>query len=197
LHYAAKYGHVDLCKVLIDRGGSLGKRNKQNQNAYDVAENHVVRQYLLPLVFQAERGGQADYQHQHHQPQAAYQQQPMYQQQQQQQQQQSQSVNLAPPPPQPTAANYNRPSQVYSANTNNSSLPTTAAPLNPHVNVSSSSGGFAAQPPVIGGGEGIVPPVYIHQPPPQPAYSGATAAQRASPNIRTFQPGKSVTLFVR
>ncbi len=62
LHYASKYGHVELCKVLLERGSSLAKRNKQNQNAYDVSDSHVVRQYLLPLVFQAERSGPSDQQ---------------------------------------------------------------------------------------------------------------------------------------
>lgn len=32
-------------------------KNKQQQSAYDIAESHLVRQYLLPLVLQAERGG--------------------------------------------------------------------------------------------------------------------------------------------
>jgi hypothetical protein len=183
LHFAAKYGHADLCKVLIDRGGSLGRRNKQNQSAYDVADNHVVRQYLLPLVFQTERGGQADYHQQH-------QQQPVYQQQYHQQSQQPQPINMAPPPPQFTSANYSRPSHVFSASAS-ASLPT-LSPAHPF-NMASSSGtdGFAVSPPILGGGEGIIPPVYIRQPPSHPVFSGATVAQRASPNIRTFQPGQS------
>ena len=55
LHYAAKHGHVDNCKILVDRKASILKRNKQNKTAYEVSEGHdVVRQYLLPLVLQAE-----------------------------------------------------------------------------------------------------------------------------------------------
>eukprot|EP01035_Chromulina_nebulosa_P018487 gene18487-24200_t len=49
LHYASKYGHFELCKLLIDRGCSPAKRNSSNKTAYDVTENHVIRQYLLPL----------------------------------------------------------------------------------------------------------------------------------------------------
>lgn len=56
MHYGAKYGNLDICKILIKNGASLLKRNKVQQSAYDVAEGHDnVRQYLLPLLFQAER----------------------------------------------------------------------------------------------------------------------------------------------
>jgi hypothetical protein len=55
LHYAAKYGHHDLCKVLVGKGAFAGKRNNVEQTPYDVSENHIVRQYLLPLQFQSER----------------------------------------------------------------------------------------------------------------------------------------------
>ena len=55
LHYAAKYGHVELCKHLIQLGSSPAQRNTDGATAYDVTENHVVRQYLLPLQLQAER----------------------------------------------------------------------------------------------------------------------------------------------
>eukprot|EP00981_Chlorochromonas_danica_P007720 scaffold1869_cov163-Ochromonas_danica.AAC.32 len=55
LHYAAKYGNLDICKYLIEKGASAHVRNKANQTSYDVAESHLVRQYLLPLVLQAER----------------------------------------------------------------------------------------------------------------------------------------------
>lgn len=55
LHYAAKYGHLDLCRNLIGRGAFAGKKNDQGQTAYDTAGNHTVRQYLLPLHFQSER----------------------------------------------------------------------------------------------------------------------------------------------
>jgi hypothetical protein len=55
LHYAAKYGNLDMCRFLIEKGSKTHLRNKQNQTAYDVAENHLVRQYLLPLVLTGER----------------------------------------------------------------------------------------------------------------------------------------------
>lgn len=54
LHYAAKSGHLDMCKLLIDRGCSPAKKNNQNQSPYDISENHLVRQYLLPLIFKYE-----------------------------------------------------------------------------------------------------------------------------------------------
>lgn len=55
LHHAAKNGHLDLCRVLIENGAPAHLTNKQNQTAYDIAENHLVRQYLLPLVLQSEK----------------------------------------------------------------------------------------------------------------------------------------------
>jgi hypothetical protein len=55
LHYAAKYGHLELCRTLIERGAFAGKKNDQGQTAYDTTESHTVRQYLLPLQFQSER----------------------------------------------------------------------------------------------------------------------------------------------
>lgn len=56
LHYAAKYGHLDLCKFLIERGAAVHARNRNKQSPYDLAESHLVRQYLLPLQLAAERG---------------------------------------------------------------------------------------------------------------------------------------------
>lgn len=61
LHFASKYGNIDMCKVLTEKGCPVGKKNGRGQTAYDVAESHVVRQYLLPLQLQSEReayGGQ-------------------------------------------------------------------------------------------------------------------------------------------
>lgn len=55
LHYAAKYGHLELCKYLIEHGSQANIKNKQQQTPYDVAQSHSVRQFLLPLQFQAER----------------------------------------------------------------------------------------------------------------------------------------------
>ena len=55
LHYAARYGHLDLCRILVERGSFAGKKNDQGQTAYDTTECHTVRQYLLPLQFQSER----------------------------------------------------------------------------------------------------------------------------------------------
>lgn len=54
LHYAAKAGHLDLCKILVDRGCSPARRNNHNQTPYDATDNHLVRQYLLPLIFKYE-----------------------------------------------------------------------------------------------------------------------------------------------
>ena len=58
LHFASKYGNIDICKLLVERGCSPGKKNSKNQTAYDVAESHVVRQFLLPLQLKAEREAQ-------------------------------------------------------------------------------------------------------------------------------------------
>lgn len=55
LHYASKYGHLELCKLLVSRGCSAAAKNLGNQSPYDITENHVIRQYLLPLQFQSER----------------------------------------------------------------------------------------------------------------------------------------------
>lgn len=55
LHYAAKYGNLDMCKFLIEKGSKTYLKNKQNQTSYDVSENHLIRQYLLPLVLSGER----------------------------------------------------------------------------------------------------------------------------------------------
>ena len=54
LHYACKYGHVGMCKYLIDQGANILTKNHAGQSAYDVAESHSVRQYLLPLTFKEE-----------------------------------------------------------------------------------------------------------------------------------------------
>ena len=67
LHFAAKYGHVDLCKFLVDQGSNPGRHNAQRQTAYDVAESHVVRQYLLPLVLASERENEGSMQQQQQQ----------------------------------------------------------------------------------------------------------------------------------
>lgn len=55
LHYAAKYGHLECCKYLVEKGAPVHLRNKAGQSAYDVADSHLVRQYLLPLLLVAER----------------------------------------------------------------------------------------------------------------------------------------------
>ena len=55
LHYSAKYGHHELCKLLVGKGAFPGARNNVGLTPYDVADNHIVRQYLLPLQFQNER----------------------------------------------------------------------------------------------------------------------------------------------
>lgn len=51
LHYAAKYGKIDMVKYLVGRGALVAKRNARRLTPYDVATSHVVRQYLLPLQF--------------------------------------------------------------------------------------------------------------------------------------------------
>lgn len=55
LHYASKYGHLDLCKFFIEQGCSAARKNFKGLTPYEVTENHIVRQYLLPLQLQAER----------------------------------------------------------------------------------------------------------------------------------------------
>ena len=55
LHYASKYGHLELCKHLVERGAFPARKNALNQTPYDLAESHLVRQFLLPLQFVAER----------------------------------------------------------------------------------------------------------------------------------------------
>jgi len=55
LHYAAKYGNIDICRILIDASASPAVRNSQGQSAYDMSDNHIVRQYLLPLQLACER----------------------------------------------------------------------------------------------------------------------------------------------
>lgn len=55
MHTASRYGHKDLCQYLIENGCIVGKRDNSGKTAYDVAENHVVRQYLLPLQLTFER----------------------------------------------------------------------------------------------------------------------------------------------
>lgn len=55
LHTASKYGSIEICKFLVEKHCSSVQRNSQNQTPYDIAENHVIRQFLLPLQFQHER----------------------------------------------------------------------------------------------------------------------------------------------
>jgi ankyrin repeat protein len=54
LHFASKYGNIDICRYLVGLNCLTGSRNSSNQSPYDVAESHIVRQYLLPLQFQEE-----------------------------------------------------------------------------------------------------------------------------------------------
>lgn len=183
LHFAAKYGHVELCKVLLERGSSLSRKNKQNQNAYDISENHIVRQYLLPLVFQAERSQP---------PEQMQQQQPTFQ-------SSVTSANVteyaaapAPPPssslPMPSMMNpfQSRQGLPTAATSTNSGAPfNSTAQLGPPPQVP-----FAAQ--------GIVPPVYRpqQQGPPQlaGAYSNVVGGAKPSGG-RTFQPGGKYTIL--
>lgn len=51
LHAAAKGTRIDIVKYLVDKGADVARRNKHRQTPYDVATNHIIRQYLLPLQF--------------------------------------------------------------------------------------------------------------------------------------------------
>jgi hypothetical protein len=55
LHYAAKYGHLEICRFLVEANGSPAARNSQGQSPYDMSDNHLIRQYLLPLQLACER----------------------------------------------------------------------------------------------------------------------------------------------
>jgi ankyrin repeat protein len=54
LHYASKFGNIDICRYLVALNCLTGSRNTSGQSPYDVAESHTVRQFLLPLQFQEE-----------------------------------------------------------------------------------------------------------------------------------------------
>lgn len=58
LHYAARAGSIDICKLLIENGCNPARRNSHQQTPYDYSQNHVVRQYLLPIQLKAEAGSQ-------------------------------------------------------------------------------------------------------------------------------------------
>ena len=58
LHYAARAGAIDICKLLVDSGCNPAKRNSHHQTAYDCSQNHIIRQYLLPIQLKAEAGSQ-------------------------------------------------------------------------------------------------------------------------------------------
>lgn len=49
LHYASKGGHTELAKMLVGQGAVVEKRNAMRLTAYEVATDHVIRQFLLPL----------------------------------------------------------------------------------------------------------------------------------------------------
>lgn len=49
LHYASKGGHTDMVKMLVGQGAAVEQRNSYRLTAYDVAKDHVIRQFLLPL----------------------------------------------------------------------------------------------------------------------------------------------------
>lgn len=54
LHYASRFGNIDICRYLVALKARTGVRNASGQSPYDVAESHIVRQFLLPLQFQEE-----------------------------------------------------------------------------------------------------------------------------------------------
>ena len=49
LHYASKGGHTEMVKMLVGQGAAVERRNGSRLTAYDVATDHVIRQFLLPL----------------------------------------------------------------------------------------------------------------------------------------------------
>lgn len=53
LHYAAKHGKTELVKMLVGQGAAVEQRNGHRLTAYDVATDHVIRQFLLPLQLKA------------------------------------------------------------------------------------------------------------------------------------------------
>mmetsp|Transcript_20316 Transcript_20316/g.30029 ORF Transcript_20316/g.30029 Transcript_20316/m.30029 type:complete len:477 (-) Transcript_20316:122-1552(-) len=54
MHFAAKGGKIETVRILVDMGLSSFSRNSSKQSPYDLATNHVVRQYLLPLQLKGE-----------------------------------------------------------------------------------------------------------------------------------------------
>ena len=55
LHYAAKFGQLDVCKLLIVQFSvSASLKNARGETPYDGSNNNYVRQYLLPLQLQSE-----------------------------------------------------------------------------------------------------------------------------------------------
>jgi len=54
LHCAASAGHLEMCQRLISIGAKAEVRNSFKQTAYEVATNHDVRQFLLPIQLKAE-----------------------------------------------------------------------------------------------------------------------------------------------
>ncbi|CAM9950366.1 unnamed protein product, partial [Ectocarpus fasciculatus] len=56
LHYASKGGHTDMVKMLVGQGAAVEQRNSHRLTAYDVAKDHDIRQFLLPLQLKAEAG---------------------------------------------------------------------------------------------------------------------------------------------
>ncbi|CAM9730917.1 unnamed protein product [Chrysoparadoxa australica] len=54
LHFAARGGSVEMTQWAVMQGIRPETRNSSGASAYDVAADHMVRQYLLPLQLQAE-----------------------------------------------------------------------------------------------------------------------------------------------
>lgn len=184
LHYAAKNGHLEMCKFLIERGSNILKRNSDGKTAYDVTENHLIRQFLLPLQLTAERvhfestGGvgapshMGGYTHGGGVPNNA-------------------AYTHAPPPPPPTVS-YAPPPPAYGM----SYAPPAPAPPQP------SSAGFTPPPgphyapPPIATSHPQQPDVQTHTfppgpppaPSPSPAVSVSAAPVRAVSNERRIMP---------
>lgn len=56
LHYASKGGHTEMVKMLVGQGAAVELRNGSKLTAYDVATDHVIRQFLLPLQLKVNSG---------------------------------------------------------------------------------------------------------------------------------------------